>query len=197
MVAWALKEWQAAVITLLRGDTILLLRKGGIREARGQFSLAAQRVLLLPTTEHQNPVLLKEEFQTLAQGGAIADPVPPDRVQFNGWATITHALPLGAEAEVTRLLPYLVWNEQFVAERLNWQPDRPLYALLLRAYCFQSPVVLPHHKGYSGCRSWVETGQDVDFDAQRPVLPEAEYQDRVAAILAQVPRVTPPPDHRG
>ncbi len=188
MVSWVLKEWQVAVTALLQGETILLLRKGGIRDTKGQFSLAAQEVLLLPTLEHQRLSLLKAPFQILAVDGATAD---TDRVCFTGWATITHALPLAAAAEVAALLPYLVWNEQFVAERLGWQPDRPLYGLLLRAYRLESPLVLPRHKGYSGCRSWVKLDESVAMEDSTPALAEADYADQVNSILAALPSVTP------
>lgn len=187
MVSWVLKEWQAAVTALLQGETILLLRKGGIREAKGQFSLAAQEVLLLPTLEHQQRPLLKEQFRPLAVEGAMAE---TDQVCFAGWATITHALSLTAAAEVTPLLPYLIWNEQFVEERLGWQPDRRLYALLLRAYRLESPLVLPRHAGYRGCRSWVETGRPVAVEDSTPALAETDYAHQVDAILAALPSVT-------
>jgi hypothetical protein len=189
MVSWVLKEWQAAVTALLQGETILLLRKGGIREAKGQFSLAAREVLLLPTLEHQKVSLLKGPFQSLAVEGATLD---ADRVCFTSWATITHALPLNAETAVAPLLPYLVWNEQFVAERLDWQPQRPLYGLLLRAYRLESPLVLPRHAGYGGCRSWVELGESVAVENSTPALAEADYTDQVNAILAALPSVNPP-----
>jgi hypothetical protein len=188
MVSWVLKEWQAAVTALLQGETILLLRKGGIREARGQFSLAARQVLLLPTLEHQKSSLLKAPFQPLAAEGA---PLDADQICFTGWATITHALPLTAAAEVTPLLPHLIWNEQFVEERLGWQPDRPLYGLLLRAYRLESPLVLPRHAGYRGCRSWVEIGQSVAVEDSTPALAEADYTDQVNTILATLPSVIP------
>ena len=188
MVTWVLKEWQAAVTALLQGETILLLRKGGIREAKGQFSLAAREVLLLPTQEHQKTTLLKDEFRALAAEETAPD---ADQVGFEGWATITHALPLNTQTEVEPLRPYLVWNEQFVAERLNWQPDRPLYGLLLRAYRFQQPLLLPRHRGYSGCRSWVEIGREVGVENSAPALAEADYQQQVEAILAHLPAVIP------
>lgn len=188
MVSWVLKEWQAAVTALLQGETILLLRKGGIREAKGQFSLAARQVLLLPTVEHQKAALLKDEFQALVQE---ENPLATDQVRFEGWATITHALLLTAETDLAPLLPYLVWNQQFVAERLAWQPDRPLYALLLRAYRFQHPLLLPRHKGYSGCRSWVDIGQEVEVNSRTPALTEAAYQEQVNAIVANLPAATP------
>ncbi len=188
MVSWVLKEWQVAIAALLQGDTILLLRKGGIREAKGQFSLAAREVLLLPTLEHQRLELLKDEFRPLANLELSGQ---PDQVRFEGWATITHAFLLKAEREVAPLLPYLVWNEQFVAERLNWQPDRPLYGLLLQAYRLGSPLVLPRHAGYGGCRSWVEIGESVAVKDSTPALAEADYANQVNAILAALPSVTP------
>ncbi len=188
MVSWVLKEWQAAIAALLQGDTILLLRKGGIREAKGQFSLAAREVLLLPTLEHQKLDLLKEEFRPLANSDLSGQ---PDQVRFEGWATITHTFLLNAETEVASLLPYLVWNEQFVRERLGWQPDRPLYGLLLRAYRLESPLVLPRHAGYGGCRSWVEIGESVAVENSTPALAEADYTDQVNAILAALPAAIP------
>ncbi|MBD2230673.1 DUF1802 family protein [Phormidium tenue] len=187
MVSWVLKEWQVAVTALLQGETILLLRKGGIREAKGQFALAARQVLLLPTTEHQKAALLKDAFRPLITEEVAHD----DQVRFDGWATITHALPLSAEAEVVALLPYLVWNEQFVAERLNWQPDRPLYGLLLRAYRLDASLVLPRHAGYNGCRSWVEIGESVAVGNSIPAMAETDYTDQVNAILAALPTVMP------
>jgi hypothetical protein len=190
MVSWVLKEWQVAVTALLQGETILLLRKGGIREAKGQFSLAARQVLLLPTLEHQKTALLKEPFQPLAVEGATPR-TGTGQICFTGWATITHALPLTAAAEATALLPHLVWNEQFVEERLGWQPDRPLYGLLLRAYRLESPLVLPRHGGYSGCRSWVEIGESVAVENSTPALAAADYINQAKAILAAVPSVTP------
>jgi hypothetical protein len=188
VVSWVLKEWQVAVTALLQGETILLLRKGGIREARGKFSLKARQMLLLPTLEHQKLSLLQPPFHPLAAEGAMPE---TDQVCLTGWATITHALPLTAESDLAALLPYLVWNEQFVQERLGWQPDRPLYGLLLRAYRLEAPLVLPRHEGYSGCRSWVEVGQSVELEDSTPALAEAAYADHVNAILTTLPTVTP------
>ena len=190
MVSWVLKEWQVAITALLQGETIVLLRKGGIREPKGQFSLAARQVLLLPTLEHQKTELLKDEFRALVTEALHTEAGAADSVCFEGWATITHALPITATAEVDALLPYLVWNEQFVEERLGWQPNRPLYGLLLRAYRLEAPLVLPRHDGYSGCRSWVELGPSVEVDDRSPALAEADYTDQVKAILTALPTVT-------
>ncbi|MEO1671947.1 MAG: DUF1802 family protein, partial [Cyanobacteria bacterium J06631_2] len=57
-----LKEWAIAVDALSQGRTIMLLRKGGIRE-RG-FQVKYSPVWLYPTYEHQKPNLLKPEYVT-------------------------------------------------------------------------------------------------------------------------------------
>ena len=46
-LSFALKEWNIAVKALEKGQTILLLRKGGIKEISGQFQVNHNPVLLL------------------------------------------------------------------------------------------------------------------------------------------------------
>jgi hypothetical protein len=188
MVNWALKEWAVAVSALLAGDTILLVRKGGIREQKGQFSLATRRVLLLPTQEHQNPDLLKPPYRP---GISPAEPqAQRETVTFEGWAEITHGFVLKPSPDLSNLLPHLIWNQQFLQDRLQWQPDRPLYSLLLRAYRLPNPVVLPWQKAYGGCRSWVEIGTTMAVDTSQPALSTADYEQRVGAIAANLPPFT-------
>lgn len=185
MVTWALKEWQAAVVALLQGQTVLLLRKGGIREDRGQFRVATRQVLLLPTLEHQNLQLLKPAYRSW-----LGNPAPVSdggMVSYAGWAEITHVLPLNPPAVAYDLLPYLIWNRQFVQERLQWKPEKPLYCMALRAYRFELAVPLPRHAGYAGCRSWVELGQPVAIEDSRPVLADGAYRQMVKSILTLLP----------
>jgi hypothetical protein len=59
----ALKEWAVAVSALERGETALVVRKGGIREKA--FAVPQTRFLLLPGYEHQRPELLKPEYRRL------------------------------------------------------------------------------------------------------------------------------------
>lgn len=190
MVTWALKEWDAAVTALLTGQTILLLRKGGIRERQGQFSVVTRQVLLLPTFEHQKPGLIKPEFQPLIQPAPTEEEAKADQstaVIFEGWAEITHGFTLPSTAAALDLVPDLIWTSQFVQERLQWQSERPLYGLLLRAYRFHTPLSLPWHSDYRGCRSWVELGQSVSGADSTPALPEADYHHRVTRLVADLP----------
>src|SRR6478672_9678911 len=57
----ALKEWATVCHALETGRQMLLLRKGGIYEAAGEFELENREFLLFPTYLHQNLKMLKPE----------------------------------------------------------------------------------------------------------------------------------------
>ncbi|NJL44811.1 MAG: DUF1802 family protein [Leptolyngbyaceae cyanobacterium SM2_3_12] len=139
----------------------------------------------MPTVEHQKADLLKPEFRGIPEpkGSEQRD----GQIGFSRWATITHLFSVPSQADLSPLLPHLIWNQRFLQGRSQWQPNRPMYGLLLRAYHLSSPVWLPSHPGYGGCRSWVSLGQAVEVDTYNPALTEAEYQAQVEQILALVP----------
>ena len=78
MATHALKEWAVATDVLERGETILLLRKGGIREEGKHFRVAHDEVLLYPTYEHQQPHLLKPQYADPTE--ALAGPCTTPRL---------------------------------------------------------------------------------------------------------------------
>lgn len=186
----ALKEWSIAIEALEHGETILLLRKGGIRETNGRFSIPFDRALLYPTYEHQNPALLKSNYVDRVQ--TVESGWHPETVRIGSIAHITDVIQVIDPAIVDALLPFHVWNDRFVSERLNWKPRSPLYLLLLRTFTLAQPQTIPYREAYGGCRSWIELEQEIDTDSVTPVLSEAEYCDRqnqiqkVVAALAEV-----------
>ncbi|EKQ69652.1 hypothetical protein OsccyDRAFT_2293 [Leptolyngbyaceae cyanobacterium JSC-12] len=176
----ALKEWQVAVEALEQGETIALLRKGGIREEQGKFSVHHDRVWLYPTFEHQKPELLKPEYAHAVQPVEMG--WHPDKVRIGSWAEITDVFQVWNEAMVMQLLPFHIWNQAFVTERLQWKPNQPLYVLLLRVYKLLEPQMLAYSPTYGGCKSWIDLETAIAIEASDPVLEEAKYCDRVAVI---------------
>lgn len=174
----ALKEWAAVIDALLTGETILLLRKGGIREQGGQFRIAHDRVLLFPTYEHQRSHLLKSgTAPKLAQSGQVI---------LSAWAQITHVFEVHESAQLEYLRPWHVWTDAFVHERFNWKPQQPLSVLLLRTYALAQSVTIVDAERYGGCRSWIELDTPVAIDASQPVLNQAEYERRTQAIRTAI-----------
>ena len=94
----ALKEWAVAVQALEAGKTIMLLRKGGIREVGNRFQVTHNQVLLYPTYEHQKPHLLKAEYAD--QVTPVASGWHPETVRIGGWAEITDILAVSEESAV-------------------------------------------------------------------------------------------------
>lgn len=173
----ALKEWSIAVQALEQGETILLLRKGGIREAGGRFEVPFDRVLLYPTFEHQDPELLKQPHQV----ERVESGWHPESVKISSIADITDVLQVSEPEIVRSLLPFHIWNDRFVEERLKWKPRSPLYLLLLRVFRLAEPQVIPYQEAYGGCRSWLEI-EEINVERITPVLSDGEYRDRVEQI---------------
>jgi len=179
-IASALKEWNVAVNALETGKTIVLLRKGGIREDGGHFNVNHQQVLLYPTFEHQQPELLKPEYAT--QVKTVESGWHPETVRIGGWGEITDALLIAYEPAIAALFPYHIWNEQFVRDRLKWKPNQPIYILLLRTYQLAKPQEIPYSPAYSGCRSWIDLAAPIAIEESVPVLSDKEYIQRATEI---------------
>lgn len=184
MLNHALKEWSVAVNALTQGETILLLRKGGIREVGGRFAVAHDTVLLYPTYEHQQPHLLKPQY---------AEPVKPvesgwhpEQIPIQAWAQITQVSAVTDAAAIAALNPFHIWTNQLATERFNWKPKQPLYLLMLRVYRLPNVVQIPYQESYGGCRSWIDLEQSIDISTATPVLSAEGYAAQVQQIKTAI-----------
>ncbi|MER3434225.1 MAG: hypothetical protein C4288_12560 [Leptolyngbya sp. ERB_1_1] len=181
----ALKEWSIAIKALEQGETILLLRKGGIREEKGRFEVPFRRVLLYPTYEHQDPALLKDS-STVER---VESGWHPATIEISSMAEITDVMQVSDPDVVRSLLPFHIWNDRFVEERLKWKPRSPLHLLLLQVSRLPQSQVIAYREEYGGCRSWIEV-DEVEIDQAIPVLSETEYQKRVGQIRSIVSSIS-------
>ncbi len=180
MLNHALKEWSVAVDTLTQGETILLLRKGGIREAGGRFTVAHDHVLLYPTYEHQQPHLLKPQYANQVE--SVPSGWHPKQIPIQAWAQVTQVSAVTDVGAIAALTPFHIWTDQLATERFNWKPKQPLYLLMLRVYRLPNVVQIPYHKSYGGCRSWIDLEQPMDVSAAVPVLSDGDYAAQVKQI---------------
>ncbi len=169
----ALKEWAVAINALERGKTIMLLRKGGIRETRGRFQVAHEQIVLYPTYEHQQAFLLKSEYANLVS--PVTPGWHPEMVSISSWAQITNILPISDESTVNALFPFHIWNEHFISDRLKWKPHQPLYILLLRTYKLPQEQEISYSHEYGGCKSWIDLAQPIELQGAKPVLSDFHY----------------------
>jgi hypothetical protein len=188
MAAPAFKEWAVIVRALLEGEQILDLRKGGIREDGRHFDLRATRFWLYPTTEHQEPDLLKTAYRdtiALADGSPVGEAIRiPGWAEVIGTATVTDAEHLETIASKT------IWTTDYAASRLQWKKKDPLWVLALRVHRLTETLTVPWREQYGGCTSWVELEglpDDPAGVASEPALSDVAFEARYKGVVESLP----------
>jgi hypothetical protein len=185
----ALKEWAVAVRALERGETALVVRKGGIREKA--FAVPQTRFLLLPGYEHQRPELLKEEYRGLMD--RIPDLADDGPLRFSSFAEVESAYEISEAEELSALDPHHMWTPEYAESRFKWRPKKPLTVLVLRTYLLPRAVELPYRDEYGGCRSWIELQEPVSVEGARAALSDEEFARSVAPALGVLGSLEPAP----
>lgn len=177
----AFKEWAIVVDALGRGEQILILRKGGIAEGRAGFKPEHERFLLFPTLFHQQRESVVPSAQ--ARYDVIAPGLPgPETLRLEYTAEVAFARQLHSLAEAERLKGFHIWRDELVAERFDWGRDKSLYVMAVRIRRLPQRIELPVLPAYGGCKSWIETAVEVDDSAAVPVLSDAEFAAKLAAV---------------
>jgi hypothetical protein len=184
-----LKEWAVAVKALERGETALVVRKGGIREKA--FAVAERRFLLLPGYEHQRPELLKPEYRQLME--EIPDLTDDGPLRFTSFAEVKGAYEISEPESLEAIDPYHMWTPEYAESRFRWRPKKPLTVLILRPYLLPEPIELPYSEAYAGCKSWIELDEPVSTEGSRPALDDEGFQRLVSPALAVLRRLEPAP----
>lgn len=186
----ALKEWSIVCKALEDGNQTILLRKGGILEYKKGFEISQKSFLLYPTSEHQAAEYLQAKY--LQTYELILSGNKSERIQDN-----TNTLRSIARIEAIRefhdhqilslLEKYHIWNEKYVNMRMNYNPKKPMNALLLRVYKLPQPISIDVNPEWAGCRSWIDIdkfekygnqfGNITEMFAQsEPVIRDNEFQ---------------------
>ncbi len=184
-----LKEWAVTVRALERGDTALVVRKGGIREKA--FAVPKTRFLLLPGYEHQRPELIKPGFRHIMD--EIPDLTDDGPLRFSSFAEVEGAFEISEADDLACLNDHHMWTHEYAESRFKWRPKKPLTVLVLRTYVLPETVELPYREGYGGCKSWIELEDAVSVEGARPALSDAEFEDLVSPALGVLRGLEPAP----
>lgn len=179
----ALKEWASVVAALDSGSQICLLRKGGIIEAdRGGFELRYRQFLLFPTYEHEHTLLLQERYKRL-----VVEPKTHEH-EISLFCEVTDVVTTAGLESLIGASNQFVWNETFLRKRLDYKPNLPLYAILLRAYRLPTPIRIPDRVSYAGCKSWVHLTEEIETAHSVPVLSEQQFANQRDVLLESLQR---------
>jgi prepilin-type N-terminal cleavage/methylation domain-containing protein len=140
----ALKEWQSVVASLEAGETRVILRKGGILEAKTGFRLEHERFYLLPTQWHE-----QESAGTLdPKSFQLPKPV------VRSIATVERVQTFQPGDDLSVLDGQHAYTPAHVAKRRDFKTKLPLHAIFVRVEKLPEPIEL--EADVSGCRSWVD-----------------------------------------
>lgn len=184
-----LKEWAVAVKALERGETALIIRKGGIREKA--FAVPSAKFLLLPGYEHQRPDLVKPEFRSLLEDLPERSDTGP--LHFTSFAEVAGAYELSEKEELDAVGEHHMWTPEYAESRFKWRPRKPLTVLVLRTYLLPEAVEFPYTEAFGGCKSWLELDEAVNVEGARPALSDEEFERLTAPALGVLDQLEPAP----
>lgn len=170
MLAQAFKEWAVICQALAAGKQALLLRKGGLAEPGGEFTLEHTRFWLYPTYFHQQSEGIRPEAHPLlAQAEAVRPPT--GRVRLSHFAEVVGAYHI-RDLTAALLLAHLhYWSDAVVRQRFAYRTPG-LYVLPVRVWRAPQVWELAETPAYQGCKSWVELERPLPTTGALPVLPE-------------------------
>jgi hypothetical protein len=179
----ALKEWAVAVDSLRDGDTMLTVRKGGIREDGREFRMEHHVFAFFPTFEHQNATQIGERQLDRLQ--RVTAGVPNTTVvRVNAWAEVTDAIEVTSQASVEAVARFSVFSPSYAIERLQWRPKKPLHVLVLRVHRLSQSSAFDLLPGYGGCKSWIDLAVEIPLQPSVPALDDAAFEAARARVLA-------------
>jgi len=176
----ALKEWSATCLALEEGRQIALLRKGGLQDEEGVFSLEHQRFWLLPTYLHQDETLVRPPHRDLLAKSRASRLEGENKtvIALRLWAEVAYVYELREEREdALRAAPH-IWSEAYLETRFDYRPDKPLLCVLLRVFARDEPHVLPFQPEYFGCRSWIDLPSSLETPSH-PALDDARFNEKL------------------
>ena len=168
---------------LARGEQIVILRKGGISEARGGFQVEHPQFLLFPTLFHQQ----RESVVPHAQRrfDEIASNFPSARtLRVKLYAKVVDWRRLEVLADAERLRGQHIWRDELIVERFDWGKSKNIFAIAVRVFRLPNPVELPMLPSYEGCKSWIELEHDVDVSHAAPILSDSEFPAKLSHFRA-------------
>jgi hypothetical protein len=180
-----LKEWAVVCRALEQGRQTVLLRKGGIYEAAGEFELENRAFLLFPTYLHQNLTMLKPAEHARFEPRSAE----PEQVSITAAGVVTDILELTSRAQAESIDDEHVWTPPLLDMRFNYRPENPLYLLLVRGYRLPRPATLANTPAYAGCKSWVPLDRAVEVSGATAVLDDATYESRRGSIIDRIAHV--------
>ncbi len=169
MLKIAFKEWAVVCRAIGEGRQTVILRKGGIAETGGVFRPEHDRFWLYPTHFHeQQQKGIRPEFLPMLEAVEANRPAP-GMIAFATFVEVTAVQFLDQLDAALELEPFHIWAADTVRQRFHYRTPG-VYALTVRAYRIPTPVIVPEHPAYAGCKTWVDLEEAIDDRGAKSLL---------------------------
>ena len=179
-VSFAFKEWALVGASMLRGETSLIFRKGGIAEGRDGFRFQHDRFFLFPTFFH-------EQVDRLRVDTPIIEP-QPDIVNFSAYVHVEFTRWIDNLSLLEPLSDLHVLKPEVLEQRFAYDEPKGLHLAMIRVFHITPEWSLSFQKSFGGCRSWVELPEPPAELRFAPVIGDAEHALRHERVLAAAGR---------
>ena len=178
----AFKEWTVVVDALEKGDQILILRKGGIREGKAGFQVVAHSFWLFPTQFHQQREAVIEVAQQRYDQIRPAELDATAPISVQSFAQVSETRELHDWDVVSKLKGQHIWREDVIRERFEWGQKQAIFALVVRVFRLPEPLMVPMRPQYGGCLSWIDLEPPLSTDHATPVLDDSAFEHQLKSF---------------
>lgn len=173
--AIAFKEWAGVCDALVTGRQSLILRKGGVAEALGEFRPDHAAFWLYPTVVHQ----AEQGLRTPTPDRLTS--LDPRVVSIEALAVVEWLGRVDGLDQLDALAPFHDWTEATIRGRFNYR-RAGLWALVVRVYRRRDPWSIAVTPEQLGCKTWVPLDPPLATDGVQQVLENSVLDQRLTAI---------------
>ena len=171
----AFKEWALVCASMLRGETSLIFRKGGIAEGRDGFRFRHDRFFLFPTFFHEQVDRLRVKTPPIESA--------PGRVTFSAYVQVEFTHWIDDLDLLTPLSDLHILKPEVLEQRFAYDDPKGLHLAMVRVFQVFPTWIVAFQKSFGGCRSWVELPESPAELRFEPVLTEDEQNARRERVL--------------
>ncbi|MBV9732316.1 MAG: DUF1802 family protein, partial [Verrucomicrobia bacterium] len=122
----AFKEWALVCASMLRGETSLIFRKGGIAEGREGFRFQHERFFLFPTFFHEQADRLRIDVP-------IVEP-EPDLVSFSAYVHVEFTRWIEELSLLQPLSDLHILKPEVLEQRFAYDDPKGLHLAMIRVF---------------------------------------------------------------
>jgi hypothetical protein len=173
--AVAFKEWALVCESMLRGETSLIFRKGGIAEGREGFRFKHSQFFLFPTFFHG------QIAQTRLDPARNLEP-QRETVRIEAFARVDFTIWISDLQAIEPLSDLHILRPEILEKRFNQDEVKGLHLAFVRIFRVVPAWQLAFQSSFGGCRSWIDVPTPSPDLVCRPVLSDEEHEKRLESV---------------